>query len=275
MLTSLFGDVQKYQVAQETVTADNPMSMINPSNSRATNDNPKFIVQTRQRELRNIQQLHEIRNAEVRKLSDDITDLVLRMTRLGIDEIHFKDIIEVLHQAVRLLSVIKKNWSELVIFFNNIATGIEVSITNVLQPFLDYAEEAPTAHKNAIDRRILIQSIETLGKNVVDESRLIFLISRTYVDVSTKYLLKKLAGLSKLMLTNEKERGTMLEQLKNEEEATEKEVRELISQRRRVFQEHASKREKQLENLHQQIDDGDEDDGNMIDEANELLNNVV
>ncbi len=54
------------------------------------------------------------------------------MARLDIDEIQFKDILEVLHKAIELLAEIKTNWNDLTIFFRNIAQDIDVTVTSML-----------------------------------------------------------------------------------------------------------------------------------------------
>ncbi|CAF0994390.1 unnamed protein product [Didymodactylos carnosus] len=272
----LRSDVEKFLAQQASTTNNNPVSNFNAPQERATDKNPKFIVAVRQQELRYLEKTYEDRYNAFRKLNDEVSDMIGRMVRLDSDEIQFKDILEVLHTAVKLLAEIKTNWNHLTIFFKTIAQEIALSVDSILAPVLDHAEGAISPIKEERDRKFLLAAIDRLGKQAVDESHLIFLLSRTYVDISSKYLMEKLADLSRLMFMKTKEeREVELNILKNEESKMEETVRELVAQRRRIFQEHLDKQQRELEKLNQQSADSDEDNQQMSDQDQDFLNTNV
>lgn len=258
---SLLNDVEDFQNQQSSTGNDNFASNVKAPKERATNENPKFIVAVRQQELSNYQKIYEDRYNNFRKLNDEISEMIMRMARLDFQEIQFKDILEVLHKAVTLLAEIKTNWNQLTDFFKTIAFEIEVSVNSMLAPFVEHAEETTSEQQSKLDRMYLRPAIDELGQKAADESQVIFLLARTYVDVSRKYLMTKLAGLSALMfITNKDERIAELNKLNNEKKETETEIRALIDQRRRVFKDHLDKQQKKLKKLKNIYADLDEKD---------------
>lgn len=275
-LNTLIDDIKKYQRAKAMTTSNDPMSQITSANVPSSTSNPKFIVGVRQEELRNIEKIYETRYQKRRKLMDDIHDLLIFMAKLETSEIQYKEIVEILHKAIELLAAIKENWNDLVIFFTTISEEIEVATSSILTPFIEHASEIKLSYTFANDRAFLLDSIEKQGNDVQHEARLIFLVSRTYVDVSTKFLMKRLSGLSRsTLISDDNKRLQMLNDLKREENQVEKEVRELVSSRRRVFQGQVSKQRMQLQAMAEQLGDGDEDDHEAIIEGKKLLAKVI
>jgi hypothetical protein len=73
----LIGDVENFQKQQHSDNAENSISNSNPPKERSTDKNPRFIAAVRQQELRNYQQIYEDRYNALRKLNNEINEMII------------------------------------------------------------------------------------------------------------------------------------------------------------------------------------------------------
>jgi hypothetical protein len=81
------------------------------------------------------------------------------------------------------------------------------------------------------DRKLIFDLLSGDSANLYHESYLLFVLSRTYYDVSSKYLMPRLSGLSLMLVSsNNDERQALLTKLKYDTDEVQNKVKELINQ---------------------------------------------
>jgi hypothetical protein len=261
-LNTLMDDIKQFDAPQNSATTnDLSVPQQTSSNVPSAISNARYKIEVTQKELRAVEQTYEQRRSESRKLLNDMNDLFIDMAKLHMTEIRYDTILKLLHKAVDLLIKIKTNWSKLVFFFRTISDGIELSVSRIITPFFNDAAVVTKWMTTADDRKSLLEMIDTQGKDVQELSYHIFILSRTYVDISRKYLMPKLADITKLtLITDETRRQETLKELENEQKEMEKQVKEIINSRNRLFEGKVSKQRNQLDDLDKKLEDQNQDD---------------
>ena len=199
---------------------------------------------------------------------EQIRQVTEKLARLNIEEVHFTQIIELLEEAFELLAELQKNWSNLVLFFSGFANQVVSGFGEKLKSFVGTARDHQLdAESSDTDREVILEFLSGDASNLYHESYILYVLSRTYYDVSSKYLMPRLSKLSTMLAskTND-ERRAKLTELRQDTTDVENQVKVLIEERKRMFKQAVDARRAQItEVIDEQGADGDEDE--IIEEA--------
>ncbi|CAF0808771.1 unnamed protein product [Didymodactylos carnosus] len=168
----------------------------------------------------------------------ELKDLMVRIASLDLTQISYQEIIEILNEAIRLLSNIREQWAKLVQFFSEIAVRSQIAVNETLVPFVEKAKQVKEQSKDltTYERSFYIGLLKDQSVRINQESYLLFIMSRTYYDISGKYMLDRLAGLSKLLSAkSDAERTQLSQQLSVETNKTQEEIEKLARERKQVY----------------------------------------
>jgi hypothetical protein len=75
------------------------------------------------------------------------------------------------------------------------------------------------------------------AKDIDRDSHLLFLMAKTYFDISNKYMIDQIAGMAGLLsLQNDAARDTYVKEVANESRATSTKVKDLAAERQRQYE---------------------------------------
>ncbi|KNE57374.1 hypothetical protein AMAG_03096 [Allomyces macrogynus ATCC 38327] len=125
--------------------------------------------------------------------------LMAEMSQVKVDEINFAGIIDVLKKGIMAISELRAQWQSLCRFFSNLVTIVETCNENIKCL-------TETSSNYAKIRLSDGSTLDKLGRDVVFDlcvksdavARVVEMISGTYVEVSTKFIMRPLTELGKI-----------------------------------------------------------------------------
>ena len=234
-----------------------------------SSQNELFIAQLAQNQLTEKRRRQNEQIAEHFKFIENMRNTSAKLMLIDLTTVHYKEIIVMLNESIYLLGKVHKQWNDFVLFFTEMAVHIENMIKNHLKRFLQGADGAEEQYAT---RLILISLLkeETYGIHV--EAYILYVMSRTYYEVSSKYLMGRLASLSGMIVArSETERKSLRESLKNQTDETLEQIKALILERNETFDKELNIRHTELTEVIDQLGGPNEDDQRAIKEGEALL----
>jgi 2-hydroxy-3-keto-5-methylthiopentenyl-1-phosphate phosphatase len=206
---------------------------------------------------------------EVMKYHEEMKDLVSKMAQLNLEEINFKEILELLKQGIKILGKIREQWGKLVQFFSLVAIRAEVALNQTLVPFVKYAKEAEEmigeGGMSKEDREFFLNLLQEQAQDINKVAYFLYTLSSTYFDVSTKFLMNRLAGLAQILATdNEAERQKLLIDLRNQANEAGEAIKVMSQQRREEYSRLVNARRRELDDMVKQLGGPSETDAKAI-----------
>jgi len=188
------------------------------------------------------------------KYYEQMKDLVGKLAKLKLDEINYKDILELLKQGIQLLAKIRAQWGKLVQFFSLVSVRAEVALNQTLVPFVQYAKQAEQmigeGDLSMQDRKFFMGLLQDQAVDINKVAYFLYTLSSTYFDVSTRFLMNRLAGLAQMLATdNEAERQKLLVDLRNQADEAQDAIKQMAQQRREDYTRLVSARKQELQDV--------------------------
>ena len=93
------------------------------------------------------------------------------------------------------------------------------------------------AQLSQLDQTLFTTMLVESAKDIDRDSHLLFLMAKTYSDVSNEYMIDQIAGLSGvLMMQNDSERDAYVKRIASESRATSTKVKALAAERQKVYE---------------------------------------
>lgn len=244
-LQALSEEIQPLTAAQQISSTNNaPISASTEGDSSQNEVLKAKIAQTRlnQQEQRlDTYYAHHIAAMEQMRL------LAGKLARINLDIIKYEEIIDMLVKAFKLLSTLRKNWHDLVMFFTNFSAQVVTGFQEKLKSFLDTSRTNLDMETIEVDRTIVLDILNGNSVSLFHESYVLFVLSRTYYDVSRKYLMPRLSGLSLMMAAKDNnERMVLLQQLGKDTELVQNQVKQLINERKQNYKTQVRKKRAEI-----------------------------
>jgi len=188
----------------------------------------------------------------VMKYHEEMKDLVSKMAKLNLKEINFKEILELLKEGIKILAKIREQWGKLVQFFSLVSVRAEVALNQTLAPFVQYAKEAEEqigqGGLSPEDRKFFLDLLQEQAVDINRVAYFLYTLSSTYVDVSSRFLLNRLAGLAQMLATdNEDQRQKLLEGLRDQANEAQDAIKKISQQRREEYSRLVDARKRELD----------------------------
>jgi gas vesicle protein len=268
-LETLANDIKPFMAAEQMSSTNN--APISVSTEGDSSKNELLKTQLAQTRLAQTEQRLDEHFAGHTAVLEQMRILSAKLAGLDITVIHFKKILEMLREAFKLLGQLREKWHELVLFFKNFSAQVVTGFEEKLKSFLDTSRVTYDLESSEVDRIIMLELLNGNSINLYRESYLLFIMARTYYDVSRKYLMPRLAGLSLMLAaTNDDERNQLFHKLKQDTEKVQAEVQALVNERKNTYKKVISeKRAGFNEHIDDQGADGNEQD--IIEQGKRLL----
>lgn len=271
-LDELVEDVKPLVAAEQLSGAAVPPAGGASSGMGDSSQNEKFAAQLSLNRLQSAESRYDKIFDSLKQNQQELAKLMGKIASLDMTRIHYKEILELLREALHLLAKVREQWGKLVLFFAEVATCAEITLSGTLGPFITQATQAGTESLTTDERLFYVDLLKAQAGEIDSQTQKLFLMSRTYVDMSTRYIMNRLAGLSKMLTArDDTERTQYLNELNRESQATQEAVMELIVQRKNTYQVAIQKRRVELEKFVAKLGGTDADDLAAIEAGKALL----
>ncbi|CAF1549176.1 unnamed protein product [Adineta steineri] len=208
--------------------------------------------------------------AEYLKLLDSMHKTNAKMTSLDLTTIHYNEIISMLREAFDLLSQVDEQWKKFVLFFTKMSIYITDMIKGPLKRFLQL-----TGDSQELDHTLRMDMIEILKDDTFGihrEAYILYIMSKTYYEVSSKHLMGRVAGLSSMLNTRStEERKSLVAQLQTQTNETLEQIKSLILERKQTFDNEFNRRNTELTTFIAKLGGPNENNQKAIEEGKRLI----
>ncbi|CAF3320566.1 unnamed protein product [Rotaria socialis] len=248
-----------------------------PSGSASTStgdssQNEKFVAQLSLDRLQSAESRYDKIFGDLKQNQEELAKLMGKIASLDMNRIQYKEILELMREALHLLAKVREQWGQLVLFFAEVATRAEITLSGTLGPFITQASQAGSESLTLDERLFYVDLLKAQAGDIDSQTQMLYLMSRTYVDMSTHYIMGRLAGLSKMLLArDDNERNSFLAQLVADTRTNQQAVMDLVVQRKNNYQTAIQKRRIELERFVAKLGGPDADDQAAIEAGKALL----
>lgn len=140
---------------------------------------------------------------------------IVQLSQLQMNQFDHKTIIDILVSATKEINEIQKQWSNMTRFFTILAMRAEATQDIVLHSFIDTIKE--TVLNNGVlddaDREFFVLEMLDTVDQIEQEAHLLYIMAKTYYDVSNQYVLTQVSGVAGLAIiqTDDERQARMIQ----------------------------------------------------------------
>ncbi|XP_051722521.1 uncharacterized protein LOC127497814 [Ctenopharyngodon idella] len=169
----------------------------NMSPSQRATENARFAIEQTRAQVNKTRETYEKCMENLEKNQKELTDILVTMRNCELKEIDFKTTIEMLVKGMDAMGRVKEQWEKMVHFFQMVSNIVKTSLSKTLTNFVSTSEKTQKLSYNAkLFSKDLLYTQAFQASNIAS---LVHMISGTYTDVSSKYLMDRVSSLGKLM----------------------------------------------------------------------------
>ncbi|CAF4699342.1 unnamed protein product [Rotaria socialis] len=250
-----------------------PETPSQPSSSGGKYDNEKFKITMTLDRLKQAEQRYDQIFSQLLEQQKEMKALMVKIAGLNMAKIRFEELIELMRQAILLLGNIRQQWGRLVQFFSEISIRTRIATNETLVPFVNRMKEVASIQDITQSERMLY--VDLLKEQAVDIHRhtyVLYVMSRTYVDISNEFMMDKLSGLATMLtMQTDSEREQALRKLDKDTNTAQAKVEALANERKRTFEAALTKRKNDLQKYLDNLGGASKEDLDAIKQADGLL----
>lgn len=139
---------------------------------------------------------------------------------------------------IQALEDIRQHWNSLIQFFSEISLLTRITTNDTLVPFVNRTREVVEIQDiTEIERKFYIDLLKHQSFDIHRHTHILYIISRTYVDIFNQFMMDKLNGLATMSsVSSDAERYEMLQQLMKHTTMVQSKVEDLANERKATFQ---------------------------------------
>jgi hypothetical protein len=179
----------------------------------------------------------------------------MQMSQLEMDKINPQAIIDILVKATKEIIHIQTQWDKLIRFFSKLSIMAESTEETVLFEFIAVIDAMQLINGvlDDADREFYVSLLLDTADEIDRGAHLLYIMSKTYYDISSQYMVNQIAGISGLLLlqTNS-ERDSYLKQLAQDTLSTSSKVSRMALERKQQYEQRNKARQDEYERFIQQ-----------------------
>ncbi|CAF0794059.1 unnamed protein product [Rotaria sp. Silwood1] len=179
-----------------------------------------------------------IYNQQMNK-QNELESVINNLTTINLHELSINETIKILLDATKNIALLQGQWSRLSRFFSTLTINTEHTQKVILQDFLGVISDAELIGKplDPIDETLFLVLLVESVTDIDRDSHLLFLMAKTYSDVSNAYMIEQIAELSGVLsLQNDDDRETYLKEVANKSRKISMQVKDLATDRQREYE---------------------------------------
>ncbi|XP_055065651.2 uncharacterized protein [Misgurnus anguillicaudatus] len=169
----------------------------NMNPAQRVSENARFLIEQNKAQLQKAMELREKSVQSQEENMKELDEILISMRKCELDEIDFETTIKMLTKGMDAIGQLQKRWQKMVQFFQMISNLVQINLNPDLKDFV-----LTCSNPKGLSYDPNSFAIDLLYKQafkVSDIASLVNMISRTYTQVSNKYLMDNVGTLSILM----------------------------------------------------------------------------
>ncbi|UJR23288.1 hypothetical protein I4U23_026304 [Adineta vaga] len=168
----------------------------------------------------------------------------------NLDSMNLDEYIDIVRKAAGHVGDVIKQWQRMVEFFSELAIKADATKTTVAERFLSVIELMDgvngAADMNSYEKEFYLQLLVEASQDIDGDAHLLFLMAKTYYDVSREYMVNQIAGVSGLLgVSTDEERTAHMQKMSNDTTATAKKLKIMINSRANAYALASEKRQEE------------------------------
>ncbi|XP_052473608.1 uncharacterized protein LOC128030164 [Carassius gibelio] len=169
----------------------------NMSVSQKATENARFKIEQTRAQLDKTSETYEKCLENLERNQKELTDILATLRNCELKEIDFKTTINMLIKGMDAMGRVKEQWEKMVQFFQIVSSIVKTNLSTNLINFVSTSAETRALSYNA--KLFSKDLLYTQAFQACNIASLVHMISGTYTDVSSKYLMDRVSSLGKLM----------------------------------------------------------------------------
>jgi predicted transcriptional regulator len=185
-----------------------------------------------------------------------LTAIIVQMSQLQMNQFDHKTTINILVSATKEIAEIEKQWSKMTRFFSILAMRAEATRETVLYEFIDTIKNVTLINGvlDDADREFFVLQMLDTADEIEQGAHLLYIMAKTYYDVSSQYMLSQISGISALaVIQTDDERQARMTQLAQDTLSTSAKVSRMALERKQQYEQRNQARQDEYKKFIQQI----------------------
>ncbi|KAK2903274.1 hypothetical protein Q8A67_007987 [Cirrhinus molitorella] len=169
----------------------------NTTPSQRATENARFTIEQSRAQMNKTKETYDKCFEKLEKNQKELTEILVTMRNCELKEIDFRTTTEMLVKGMDAMGRVKEQWEKMVHFFQMVSNIVKTSLNKTLTNFVSTSEKTQALSYNGkLFSKDLLYTQAFQASNIAS---LVHMISATYTDVSSKYLMDRVSSLGKLM----------------------------------------------------------------------------
>ncbi|CAF1232298.1 unnamed protein product [Rotaria sordida] len=169
-VNELVQEAKPMAAAESMSGAEVPAAPASERGSGDSSQNEKFAAQLAITRLRDAETRYDKIFEHLKQNQEDLAKLMGKIATLDMTQVNYKQLIELLREALRLLARVREQWGQLVLFFAEVATKAEIILTGTLNPFITQASEAGSEDFSLDERLFYVDILKAQADDIEAQS---------------------------------------------------------------------------------------------------------
>ncbi|KAI7806793.1 uncharacterized protein LOC130557423 [Triplophysa rosa] len=249
----IFDSKSKASTQSAAISPQPPMMFKNANSQECVNpaqrasENARFLIEQNRAQLNMTMELREKCMKMQEENHKDLTKVLITMRNCELKEIDFKTTIEMLVKGMDAMGKLQQRWQMMVQFFQMVSNIVKTNLNPCLTDFVSTSADTKCLSYNAkLISKDLIYKQAFQASNIAS---LVHMISGTYTEVSSRYLMDSIGSLSALMTMDQSRPEFQLarHRFQNSCEAAEKNILWFVLKKKEEFKNKSVARQQQIE----------------------------
>uniref|UniRef100_UPI00398F229B uncharacterized protein n=1 Tax=Pristiophorus japonicus TaxID=55135 RepID=UPI00398F229B len=158
----------------------------------------RFKIENAKAHLASTRAEYERSFQDLKHSNKELDQILTAMRKCQVTKLDFDTTLKMLAQGLSALGRVREQWTKMIHFFEMVSNLIHICLTKSLTQFTMHSKEVQAiegySHQKLIKDLIYAQAFQ--ATNI---SCLVHMISRTYVEISSQYLMDRVASLGRLI----------------------------------------------------------------------------
>uniref|UniRef100_A0A674BQD6 Zgc:162509 n=2 Tax=Salmo trutta TaxID=8032 RepID=A0A674BQD6_SALTR len=172
------------------------------SASQTATENARFRIEQMKTQLANAREMYEKSLEKMEEKNRVLVETLNKMRNLHVEGIDFDTTIKMLAEGLSAMGELQEKWHKMVQFFQMVSNIIDTCLNTSLQDLVKTARKPDMKYDSNMFLKDMIYQQAFQASNIAN---LVNMISGTYTEVSSKYLMDRVGSLGRLMALDPKD----------------------------------------------------------------------
>ncbi|XP_062309339.1 uncharacterized protein LOC134013696 [Osmerus eperlanus] len=175
------------------------------SASETATQNARFRIEQMRILLDQAKEDYEKSLDKMEQKKRELTETLIKLRSCEVKEIDFETTIRLLAMGLKAMGSLQEKWHKMVQFFQMISNIIDTSLKSSLKDFVDTAKKPYPKNMKYSSKMFLQDVLYQQAFQASNIANLVNMISGTYTEISSKYLMDRVGSLGRLMALDPKD----------------------------------------------------------------------